>query len=143
MKCKQALIYLSCRQDGELSDQLNRELKEHLAGCNDCRAAAAQLHELQETLQAAPVPEWPIGLQQKIMRRINEKERPRPRLVPAVAYSFIFAFFFILTIWLSQDQRKEHEQAQSMAAVISNSQQMSLLTVQDNSIAFIAGRGEK
>lgn len=74
MDCDRYMELLSARLDGVLTDEEERELKEHLAACPDCRAAGAQLAALQGAfpeLEEVPAPE---GFARGVMDRIRGSE---------------------------------------------------------------------
>lgn len=52
--CERARTYASLRLDGELSDFEHALLESHLAGCEACRAFAADVDALTGELRAAP-----------------------------------------------------------------------------------------
>lgn len=77
MECDRCMELLALRPDGELSDEEERELEEHLAACPDCRAAGAQLAALRDAfpeLEEVPVPE---GFAQGVMDRIRAEASPK------------------------------------------------------------------
>jgi predicted anti-sigma-YlaC factor YlaD len=61
--CLWASQRLSLRLDDELSEFEQARLDEHLRSCADCRAYAAQLHGLTETLRSAPQEEPSVMFQ--------------------------------------------------------------------------------
>ncbi|MCI9156081.1 MAG: zf-HC2 domain-containing protein [Lawsonibacter sp.] len=68
---------VSLRLDGELSNDEERELEEHLAVCPDCRAAGAQLAALQGAFAELEDITAPKGFAQGVMDRIRAEEKPK------------------------------------------------------------------
>ena len=67
--------------DGQLSDEEERELEEHLDQCPTCRAIEerlAALHDSFQGLEDIPAPE---GFTQGVMDRVRA-EQSRPKVVP-------------------------------------------------------------
>ncbi len=69
---------------GILDEDEAREVKEHLEGCAACRAEAASFHEVTGRLAAAgPGRGLPDGLEDRILRAVEERRPDKPALVPA------------------------------------------------------------
>lgn len=77
MDCDKYWELLALRLDGELSEEEERELEDHLAACPDCRAAGAQLAALQEAFPELEEVSAPEGFTQGVMDRVREEARPK------------------------------------------------------------------
>jgi anti-sigma factor RsiW len=69
--CLWASQRLSLRLDGEISDFEQARLDEHLRSCADCRAYAAELRGLTETLRSAPQEEPSVSFQLPPRRHVG------------------------------------------------------------------------
>lgn len=80
---------LSALLDGELDRERRAEVRAHLEGCTRCSARLGALRRVDDLLAAAPLPDLPDGLVERVLRRVAAPGRsvsPRPRLgAPAVA----------------------------------------------------------
>ena len=79
--CETYLEWISAHLDGQLSDEEERELEEHLDQCPTCRAIEerlAALHDSFQGLEDIPAPE---GFTQGVMDRVRA-EQSRPKVVP-------------------------------------------------------------
>ncbi len=82
MNCEQMTALLSAYVDGELTEQEEMQVQEHLAQCADCRALLEQLQALHTSfsdLEEIPAPE---GFAQGVMSRIKAEERPKAKVIP-------------------------------------------------------------
>jgi len=71
---------------GILDEEETREVKEHLAGCADCRAEAASFHEVTARLaSSAPARDLPAGLEARILRAVGARASADLFPVSAVA----------------------------------------------------------
>ena len=77
--CSEYDIMLSARLDGELSEDEERELEEHLAACPECRKYLRLLETVRDGLKE-DLPAPPDTLRQGIMYKVG-LERKRGRLV--------------------------------------------------------------
>jgi anti-sigma factor RsiW len=60
MKCEQAVERIHQILDGDLMDASDRqEMEEHLASCDGCRKAEAELRTIQQSLRALPADSLP------------------------------------------------------------------------------------
>ena len=74
MKCSEIQEYLSAWMDGEVPEELEGQLSDHLAGCPSCRAQLSALERLDAALAGleAPVPQ---GLASKVRRRLHSPSK--------------------------------------------------------------------
>lgn len=73
MRCKQANKLISIAHDGQLDADRQIALDAHLAGCDNCRAFAAQLSAMDDQLSTLSAPEVRWGLAQRILARLPEQ----------------------------------------------------------------------
>lgn len=77
MSCEDYRALISAALDGELSGEEQRTLKEHLAGCEECRAYREALRELSGLLsQDLPTPDESFC--PAVMEKIRRQSAPRP-----------------------------------------------------------------
>ena len=77
MNCEQMTLLMSAWLDGELSEQEEKQMKEHLEQCPDCRALMEQLQTLHTSftdLEEIPAPE---GFADSVMERIARESKPK------------------------------------------------------------------
>ncbi|HLA16645.1 MAG TPA: zf-HC2 domain-containing protein, partial [Candidatus Limnocylindrales bacterium] len=74
---ERALVRLSDRLDGPLEADEAAWLDEHLAGCEDCRAAAVAYEEERIMLRGLAMPEAPRDLQARTFAAIEAEEARR------------------------------------------------------------------
>lgn len=74
-QCRHLLASLSDYVDGELSQELCAEIERHMAECNNCRIV---IDTLRKTISlyhsAAPRPEMPAEVRQRLFKRLNLEE---------------------------------------------------------------------
>ncbi len=75
MKCKTLQKWISVELDGELDDARARTVQDHLTSCESCRAFAADLGRLGETLIVHVVPDARPGFAGRVVSRLSN-ERP-------------------------------------------------------------------
>lgn len=98
MSCDRYLELLSARLDGELTQDEERELEEHLSVCPDCRAAGAQLAALRDAFSELEEEAAPEGFAQGVMERARAEKkvvplfrRPRFRALAGLAACAVLA----------------------------------------------------
>ena len=77
MNCEQMTLLMSAWLDGELSEQEEQQMKEHLEQCAECRALMEQLQALHTSfsdLEEIPAPE---GFADSVMERIARESKPK------------------------------------------------------------------
>ena len=77
MDCDKHLERLSAWLDGALTQEEERELREHLARCPSCREVQEQLSALRDGFGELEETEPPEGFAQGVMERIREEARPK------------------------------------------------------------------
>jgi anti-sigma factor RsiW len=90
--------WISVHLDGELDDARTRTVRDHLSSCDSCRAFAADLGRLGDTLNAHTVSDAQPGFAGRVMSRLaNERPgnisidwldfwRPAPVVVAVAAF---------------------------------------------------------
>lgn len=144
---------LSTYQDNELDAATHEQIRLHLAACPSCRDYLANLDQLTGNLRTlAPVAPNPFFTPQ-IMTKINQSYQTKNRwyvrfALPSLLYSAVFLVFFGLSLWgigllqapsLLPNTTTTQPQVQEIdfAQVLSQSQQLSLLQVQDHSFDLL------
>ena len=82
--------------DDALEGEERATLEAHLAGCEACRAQAADERRLRAGLRALPAPEPPFGLGQRVRRRL----RGRGRLAGAARLLLPLAAILVVALWV-------------------------------------------
>ena len=77
MDCDKHLERLSAWLDGALTQEEERELREHLARCPSCREVQGQLSALRDGFGELEETEAPEGFTQGVMDCIQEEARPK------------------------------------------------------------------
>lgn len=82
--CEYYLELMSQSLDGELTDQAQQALQEHLDQCADCRFLFQQLCEVQHEFSSWQEQEVPEGFTQVVMDRVRELEQQskQPKIIP-------------------------------------------------------------
>ena len=79
--CERFLPLLSAQLDGELSQEEERELQEHLEQCPACRELWEELSAIHDAFPALEQLSAPPGFAQGVMDRIRVQEE-RPKVIP-------------------------------------------------------------
>jgi hypothetical protein len=82
--------------DDALDAEDRAEVEGHLAGCEACRAQAADERQIRAGLRALPAPELPFGLEQRVRRQL----RGRGRLSGAVRLVLPLAAILVVALWV-------------------------------------------
>jgi hypothetical protein len=82
--------------DDALSGKERGAVEAHLAGCEPCRAQAAEELQIRNGLRALPAPELPFGLEQKVRRRL----RGRGHLSRAGRLLLPLAAMLVVALWV-------------------------------------------
>lgn len=70
-ECGHLLGELSAYLDGEASEALCTEIREHLADCDDCRAVVDTLRKTILLYHTLPQPDLPEGARERLFRSLN------------------------------------------------------------------------
>jgi anti-sigma factor (TIGR02949 family) len=76
-ECSDVAAALQPYVDGELTDEEQDKVAEHLEQCSGCRAAVSEQMWVRATLRAVQREEAPRGLDAKILLRLDEVDRER------------------------------------------------------------------
>jgi len=108
MRCGRAQKLMTVAVDGELTPARRRELDEHVAGCNECRAELAATETLFGALGSLPQEaEVPAPVEAATIRRMRiaaaeERERKERRWgwlpVPVLAAAGVTALALVITL---------------------------------------------
>jgi anti-sigma factor RsiW len=82
--------------DDALEGDERATIEAHLAGCEACRAQAADERRLRDALGALPAPEVPFGLEQRVRRRL----RGRGRASKAARLLLPLAAVLLVALWV-------------------------------------------
>src|SRR4029079_15622425 len=96
MACSQYLTSIQEYVDGTLGPIRRAELEQHLAGCEDCRALAADLERIHESASSIRNVPPPDGLWLQIAGRLRQEGRvhdvaPGRRRAPRLAWAAMAA----------------------------------------------------
>ncbi len=105
MNCQKMRERISMRLDGELNQSEAKGLEEHLKTCPSCQKYERSLIELCRKMKSWKDEKTPADLQERLFRRIWEKEKKRTRLfgltfgyyrIPApLAWAAVLLFAFM------------------------------------------------
>lgn len=70
-RCRQLLGSLNDYLDGELRDELCRELEQHLEECPDCRVVVDTVRRTISLYHQADDVELPQGVRERLFRRLD------------------------------------------------------------------------
>ena len=142
MECKDIIAVLSKFQDEELDKDSSDIVKKHLKQCVSCREESDQLGEVLYFLKGQTEIKAPDNFTAVTMGRLNKKNKKRFSPLPAFVYSFVFALFFFLGIFINFGpvySGEKNETIDSVSELLLNSQELSLLNVQNNSFSDLLG----
>ena len=86
-ECSDVAAALQPYVDGELTDEEQDKVAEHLEGCSGCRAAVSEQMWVRATLRAVEREQAPRGLDAKILLRLDEVDREAAPAVRSVSWS--------------------------------------------------------
>ncbi len=75
MTCKKIQRHLSAYADGELSEELAREVEAHVTGCARCAAELARLQRVWQLLGTLPPVQAPPFFSARVLARTRERRR--------------------------------------------------------------------
>ncbi|HRE27413.1 MAG TPA: zf-HC2 domain-containing protein [Anaerolineales bacterium] len=76
--CQHLLGELSAYVEGEASEALCAEIREHLAGCENCRAVVDTLNKTIQLYHTLPQPDLSDGARQRLYRTLNLEALLKP-----------------------------------------------------------------
>ena len=148
--CERFLELLSVGLDGELTQEEEQELAEHLAFCPTCRARGAQLTAIHAAFPAVEEVSAPEGFAKGVMARIRAEESAKPKVIPlfrrpqvkalaGLAACFVLCLGVYQTGLLNLGAEKDAAEAAAMAP-------QTPMTIQESSkesAVFSAAGGKK
>ena len=161
MMCNEANTYLSRYQDNELDPAARAQIDTHLQACAACREELLQLEAVTTRVKQLPVVEAGPYFTTQVMGKIMEKEKksrwlawfPLPSSSPSflkAVYTVVFIIFLLLGVWVnmktgspasnfpaSGDTEQDRQQELQMVRVLVESQDLSLINVQDKTFAML------
>lgn len=69
--CGHLLGELSAYLEGEVSEALCAEIREHLEGCENCRAVVDTLRKTIQLYHTLPQPDLPEGVRQRLIHTLS------------------------------------------------------------------------
>lgn len=70
-ECGHLLGELSAYLEGEASEAVCAEIREHLEGCENCKAVVDTLRKTIELYHTLPQPDLPEGVRQRLIHMLN------------------------------------------------------------------------
>ncbi len=70
-ECGHLLGELSAYLEGEASEALCAEIREHLEGCENCKAVVDTLRKTIQLYHTLPQPDLPEGVRQRLFHTLN------------------------------------------------------------------------
>jgi anti-sigma factor RsiW len=163
MVCDDANIFLSRYQDNELDPVARAKIDTHLQACETCQKELLQLKKITTRVKQMPEVEAGPYFTAQVLGKMMEKERekksrwlawfPLPSSSPSlskVIYTIVFIIFLLLGVLvnmnttppvsnlpLSSDTRQDQQQEMQIVRVLVESQDLSLINVQDKTIAML------
>jgi anti-sigma factor RsiW len=163
MVCDAAKAFLSRYQDNELDPAIRAQIDTHLQACETCQKELLQLKEI--TTRVKRLPEVKAGpyFNAQVMGKVIEKEKekksrwlawfPLPSSslsLAKVIYTVVFIIFLLLGVLANMntgspvsnfpaggDIGQDQQQELQMVRVLVESQDLSLINVQDKTIAML------
>jgi len=159
--CKDAAAYLSRYQDNELDPVTRAQLDTHLQGCDNCQKELLQLKELTTRVKHLPEVEAGPYFTARVMAKVMEKEKAKKSrwlawfpLPPApsflkVIYTVVFIIFLLLGVLVNMNTGSpgtnspagggsgQEQQELQMVRLLVESQDLSLINVQDTTLAML------
>jgi anti-sigma factor RsiW len=162
MVCNDANALLSRYQDNELDPATRAQLDTHLQTCENCQKELLHLNEITTRVKQMPQVEAGPYLTAQVMGKVMEKEKekksrwwawlpipPSPSL-SKVIYTIVFIIFLLLGVLVnmntgspvpdlagSGDIGQDQQQELQMVRVLVENQDLSLINVQDNTLALL------
>lgn len=160
MVCNAANALLSRYQDNELDPATRAQIDTHLQTCESCQKELLRLKEITARVKQLPEVEAGPYFTAQVMGKVMEKEKQSrwlawfrlpssPSLSKAI-YTIVCIIFLLLGILVnmntgspgsdfaaSGDTGQDQQQEQQMVRVLVESQDLSLINVQDNTLAML------
>lgn len=163
MVCDEVKALLSRYQDNEPDPAVRAQIDTHLQACETCQKELLQLKEVTTRVKQLPEVETGPYFTAQVMGKVMEKEKekksrwvawfPLPSLSPSlsrVIYTIVFIFFLLLGVLVNMDTispgsdvsasgdiGQEQQQELQMVRVLVESQDLSLINVQDKTLAML------
>lgn len=155
-RCKDITGFLSSFQDNELDPVSRGKIKAHLTECGACRRQLELLDRVTAGVKQLPEVETAPNFTALVMNKVGQGQEVTSRrfgwlTLPAMVYSFIFILFFGLgflansrladgPLNLNRDTAAVQDRHQEvyMAQLLTESRNLSLIDVQDKTMALLA-----
>lgn len=147
--CREITPYLDRYRDGEADEGLRQKIQSHLAQCPDCTLELQLLDQVTAAVKNLPEIEPRLNFTAQVMAQIKEKEQPRWFALPSLAYSIVFIVFCILGLLLNPQMKSPKTEPVPMtittdsadyadySTLLSESQQLNLIEIQDKTIEMV------
>jgi len=162
MVCKDANAFLSRYQDNEPDPVTRTKIDTHLQACENCQKELLRLKEITARVKQLPEVEAGPYFTSQVMGKVMEKEKekksrwsawfplPSSPSVSKAIYTIVCIVFLLLGIFVnmnsgspvsdftaSGDSGEGQQQEQQMVRLLVESQDLSLINVQDNTLAML------
>lgn len=160
--CDDAAAYLSRYQDNELDPVTRAQLDAHLQICETCQKELLQLKAVTTRVKQLPEvetgPYFTARVMGKVMEKAKEKKSrwlqwfpvPSSPSLLKVIYTVVFIIFLLLGVWVNMGTDspgsnfpagaapgQEQQQELQMVRLLVESQDLSLINVQDTTLAML------
>ena len=145
MRCDEVKNLLSLYQDDEIEGKVRSEIQFHLTECKNCSHDLEQMEIVQKGIKDLMEIEPAQNFTPLVMGKIKEREKSRLFFLPSMVYSLVFIIFFILGFWVNiylKDNIRKSPKEENISNLLLQSQNLSLLFVQDKTIDMISGEGQ-
>lgn len=168
MVCDDVNAFLSRYQDNELDPGTRVQIDTHVQACKTCQKELLQLEAITARVKQLPEveagPYFTVQVMGKVMEKEKEKKSWRLAWLPLPSstslskaiYTIVGIIFLLLGIVVnmntgspvsdftaSGNSRQEQQQELQIVRVLVESQELSLINVQDNTLAMLyTGNGE-
>ncbi|MCU0235989.1 MAG: zf-HC2 domain-containing protein [Acidobacteria bacterium] len=147
MNCQQIARMLSASQDGELTPDLELEVRQHLRGCAVCREEGNRLQQVVRRLRLVPPPAIDPFFPARVMAGLGTRPLAARRLAQAVAYALAFFLIFAAGFALQTGSGRRATAVPAAAATYSSvllePQDFGLLSVHDDTLGLFAEAGRE
>jgi len=143
MKCAEVKCRLSAFQDKEVDASTYTEIQKHLRVCADCQLEWQQLQQVCRQVEALAEMDVSPRFTATVMSRIKQKSQARRTTLPVWVYSLVFVLAFA-TGFIFDDiagSSQEKMKQKTITHLLVESQDLSLISVQDPTMNLIADAG--
>lgn len=147
MNCNDVTLVLSMYQDDELDAARKAAVQAHLKECEQCRLELDQLETVNLRVKKLRDVQPAQNFTALVMSKVREREKRRWFALPSLVYSVIFTIFFILGLLITANLKNGTAMTPDdeiyADSILIDSQDLSLINVQDNTFAMLYNGGKK